>query len=121
MNIAVIFAGGSGVRMGAGIPKQFLEINGKPIIVHTLELFENHNDIDKIYIVMLKDYIPYMNKLVKKFAISKVCGIVEGGAAVDFFFRIYVPYGLTVYDCSHFAYAFHSAEGVMQSAYGRSR
>ncbi|MBQ9543228.1 IspD/TarI family cytidylyltransferase [Ruminococcus sp.] len=79
MNIAVIFAGGSGVRMGAGIPKQFLEINGKPIIVHTLELFENHNEIDKIYIVMLEDYIPYMNKLVKKFALSKVCGIVKGG------------------------------------------
>ena len=79
MNIAVIFAGGSGVRMGAGIPKQFLEINGKPIIVHTLELFENHNEIDKIYIVMLEEYIPYMNKLVKKFGLDKVCGIVAGG------------------------------------------
>ena len=39
MNIAIIFAGGSGVRMGAGVPKQFLEINGKPIIIHTLQLF----------------------------------------------------------------------------------
>ena len=47
MNIAVIFAGGSGVRMGAGIPKQFLEINGQPIIVHTLKLFQYHNLIDK--------------------------------------------------------------------------
>lgn len=37
MNIAVVFAGGSGVRMGSGIPKQFLEINGKPIIVYTLQ------------------------------------------------------------------------------------
>ena len=37
MNIAIIFAGGSGVRMGAGVPKQFLEINGKPILVHTLQ------------------------------------------------------------------------------------
>lgn len=79
MNIAVIFAGGSGVRMGAGIPKQFLEINGKPIIVHTLELFENHNEIDKIYVVMLEEYIPYMRKLVQRFAITKVCGIVAGG------------------------------------------
>ncbi len=79
MNIAVIFAGGSGVRMGAGIPKQFLEINGKPIIVHTLELFESHNEIDKIYIVMLEDYIPHMNRLVKKFALTKVQGIVPGG------------------------------------------
>ena len=49
MNIAIIFAGGSGVRMGAGIPKQFLEINGKPILVHTLQLFQNHDMIDKIY------------------------------------------------------------------------
>ena len=40
MNIAIIFAGGSGVRMGAGVPKQFLEINGKPILIHTLQLFE---------------------------------------------------------------------------------
>ena len=50
MNIAIIFAGGSGVRMGSGIPKQFLEVNGKPIIIHTLQLFEFHKKIDKIYI-----------------------------------------------------------------------
>ena len=50
MNIAIIFAGGSGVRMGAGMPKQFLEINGKPIIIHTLDNFQNSPSIDKIYI-----------------------------------------------------------------------
>ena len=43
MNIAIIFAGGSGVRMGAGVPKQFLEINGKPILIHTLQLFQYHD------------------------------------------------------------------------------
>ena len=79
MNIAIIFAGGAGVRMGAGIPKQFLEINGKPIIVHTLDLFENHPDIDKVYMSVLSDYIPYMEKLIKKFSITKVSGIVAGG------------------------------------------
>ena len=47
MNIAIIFAGGSGVRMGAGVPKQFLEINGKPILIHTLQLFEEHEEIDR--------------------------------------------------------------------------
>ena len=47
MNIAIIFAGGSGVRMGAGMPKQFLEINGKPIIIHTLDNFQNSPSIDK--------------------------------------------------------------------------
>lgn len=79
MNIAIIFAGGSGVRMGAGIPKQFLEINGKPVIVHTLDLFENHKEIDKIYISVLADYIPYMNKLVERFNLTKVSGICAGG------------------------------------------
>ena len=45
MNIAMIFAGGRGVRMGSGIPKQFLEIHGKPVLVHTLELFQEHDMI----------------------------------------------------------------------------
>ena len=49
MNIAVVFAGGSGVRMGSGIPKQFLEINGKPIIVYTLQLFQYHDKICLLY------------------------------------------------------------------------
>ncbi len=79
MNIAIIFAGGFGVRMGAGIPKQFLEINGKPIIIHTLELFEEHPEIDKIYMSMVKEYIPHMDKLAKKHMISKLADIVPGG------------------------------------------
>lgn len=79
MNIAIIFAGGVGVRMGAGIPKQFLEINGKPVIIHTLDLFESHPEIDKIYMSVLEDYIPYMKKLIDKFNIKKVEGIVAGG------------------------------------------
>lgn len=83
MNIAIIFAGGSGVRMGAGIPKQFLEIDGKPILIHTLKLFEHHRLIDKIYVSMLSDYIPYTNRLVDEYRISKVAGIVEGGATAQ--------------------------------------
>ena len=79
MNIAIVFAGGSGVRMGAGVPKQFLEINGRPIIVHTLQLFQNHDMIDKIYIALLEDYIPYMEELIKDYRLDKVCGIVPGG------------------------------------------
>ena len=80
MNIAIIFAGGSGVRMGAGMPKQFLEINGKPIIIHTLDNFQNSPSIDKIYISCKKDYITTLQDLTKRFAITKVCGIVEGGS-----------------------------------------
>jgi len=64
MNIAMIFAGGRGVRMGSGIPKQFLEIHGKPVLVHTLELFQEHDMIDKIYISVLEDYIGKTQKLV---------------------------------------------------------
>ena len=79
MNIAVIFAGGSGVRMGAGIPKQFLEVNGKPILVHTLQLFQYHREIDKIYISVLENYIPYVQNLIEEFRLSKVCGVIPGG------------------------------------------
>lgn len=79
MNIAIIFAGGSGVRMGAGIPKQFLEINGKPILIHTLQLFQEHEEIDKIYLAMSQDYIRYTEQLVKDYRIDKIKAIVPGG------------------------------------------
>ena len=79
MNIAIIFAGGSGVRMGAGMPKQFLEINGKPIIIHTLDNFQNNPLIDKIYVACKKEYIQDLVLMTKRFGITKVCGITEGG------------------------------------------
>ncbi len=79
MNIAIIFAGGSGVRMGSGIPKQFLEINGKPVIIHTLQLFQYHGEIDKIYISMLDEYIGYMQELVDEYRLGKVVCIIPGG------------------------------------------
>ena len=79
MNIAIIFAGGSGVRMGAGIPKQFLEINGKPILIHTLQLFEHHREIDKIYAAVSPDYIDYVKDLADEFRIKKLCDVVAGG------------------------------------------
>lgn len=83
MNIAIIFAGGSGVRMGAGVPKQFLEINGKPIIIHTLQIFQHHPEIDKIYVSVLKDYISYMEELIKEFRITKAVGVNPGGATAQ--------------------------------------
>ena len=79
MNIAVVFAGGSGVRMGSGIPKQFLEINGKPIIVYTLQLFQYHDKIDKIYLSVLERYIPYMNMLIEEYRLQKVAQVLPGG------------------------------------------
>ncbi len=83
MNIAMIFAGGSGVRMGAGIPKQFLEINGKPILVHSVQQFEYHHLIDKIYISTLEDYIPYVQALVEEYHLSKVAAVIPGGATAQ--------------------------------------
>ena len=80
MNIAIVFAGGSGVRMGAGVPKQFLEIEGKPILVHTLRMFEMHHKIDKIYLAVLEDYIPYVWALATEFHITKLEKIVGGGS-----------------------------------------
>lgn len=80
MNIAVIFAGGSGRRMNTkSRPKQFLEYNGKPIIVYTLELFDNHPMIDGIVVACIKDWIPFLEKQLKKFEINKVVKIVKGG------------------------------------------
>ena len=61
MNIAVIFAGGVGSRMHSKErPKQFLEMYNKPIIIHTLEHFENHKDIDAIVVVCINDWIQYL-------------------------------------------------------------
>ncbi|MCD8371498.1 MAG: 2-C-methyl-D-erythritol 4-phosphate cytidylyltransferase [Clostridiales bacterium] len=80
MNIAVIFAGGVGNRMHSKQrPKQFLEMYNKPIIIHTLEYFENHGEIDAIVIACVKDWIPYMQALLAKFHIGKVKRVVPGG------------------------------------------
>lgn len=77
--IAIIFAGGTGQRMGGEIPKQFLKVSGKEIIIHTLELFESNEDIDEIYIVCIKEWIPYLKKLVERFSVTKVTSIISGG------------------------------------------
>lgn len=79
-NIALIFAGGSGTRMNSGSkPKQFLELNGKPIIIYTLELFENHKDIDGIIVVCVEGWVDFLRKMLTKFDITKVKDIVTGG------------------------------------------
>ena len=80
MNIAVIFAGGVGSRMNTvSRPKQFLELNGKPIIIYTLELFDNHPEIDGIVVACIGGWIPFLDKMIKKFEINKVFSIVSGG------------------------------------------
>ena len=80
MNIAAIFAGGSGVRMHTkSRPKQFLELNGKPIIIYTLELFDNHPGVDAIVVACIEPWIPFLRKMIHKFGITKVAAVVPGG------------------------------------------
>ncbi|HFI0934599.1 TPA: 2-C-methyl-D-erythritol 4-phosphate cytidylyltransferase [Streptococcus suis] len=79
-NSAIIFAGGSGSRMKTTTkPKQFLELHGKPIIIHTIEHFENHSLVDQIVIVCIEGWIEYLETLLSKFQIRKVIKIVPGG------------------------------------------
>lgn len=81
MNIGVIFAGGSGQRMHSkDKPKQFLTMYGKPIIIYTLEVFENCSDIDAVVIACIEEWIPYLKELLYKYRIEKVKMIVPGGA-----------------------------------------
>lgn len=81
INIGVIFAGGVGSRMHSKAkPKQFLEIHDKPIIIRTLEHFENNDEISAVVIACVEDWIPYLEKLLYKFRIEKVKKIVKGGA-----------------------------------------
>lgn len=80
MNIAVIFAGGVGSRMNSkAVPKQFLMMHGKPIIIHTLEHFERHDKIDAIVVSCLASGIDYLKELIDRYNIRKVKKIVEGG------------------------------------------
>lgn len=80
MNIAAIFAGGSGIRMHTkSRPKQFLELNGKPVIIYTLELFDNHPQVDAIVVACIDSWIPFLEKMIRKFEITKVVSIVPGG------------------------------------------
>ena len=82
MNIGVIFAGGVGSRMHSkDIPKQFLEIYNKPIMIHTLEHFEACPDIDAICIVCVSDWIDHLQNLLYKYRIEKVRKIIPGGAS----------------------------------------
>lgn len=82
MNIGVIFAGGVGSRMHSkDRPKQFLEIYNKPIIVHTIEHFENNESIDAVVVVCVEGWIDYFNDLVYKYRLNKVKKVVPGGSS----------------------------------------
>ncbi|MEZ9303317.1 IspD/TarI family cytidylyltransferase [Vibrio breoganii] len=79
MNIALLTAAGVGSRMKQEIPKQFLHVNNKPLIVYTMEKFQNHPSIDKILIVTLPSWMDVLQAYAKQYGITKLEWIVAGG------------------------------------------
>ena len=80
MNVVVITAAGTGTRTKQMVPKQFLNVNDKPIIIYTMECFQRHPDIDAIYVAILEGWEVFMDLYAKQFHITKLKGIIKGGA-----------------------------------------
>ena len=78
-NIVAVLAGGTGSRLGGGIPKQFIEVAGRTIIEHTVDVFEDHPMVDGILVVMHSDYISQMEALVHRNGWEKVMKVLPGG------------------------------------------
>ncbi len=81
MNIAIVIAGGSGHRMGQDIPKQFINVYDKPVIIYTLEGFQRHPMIDAIEVVCLSGWHEVLSAYARQFGIDKLKWIVDGGAS----------------------------------------
>ena len=79
MNIAMIIAGGSGSRMHQDIPKQFLTVNEKPVIIYTLEVFQKHPAIDEIIVICIDGWDQVLWSYLRQFDLTKVAAIVKGG------------------------------------------
>ncbi|HKK02072.1 MAG TPA: 2-C-methyl-D-erythritol 4-phosphate cytidylyltransferase, partial [Desulfuromonadales bacterium] len=82
MSVFVLIpAAGSGRRMGAGVNKQYLSLAERPILAHTLALFENHPDVDGVWVIVPEAEIPFCRTdVVERFGYAKVRQIVAGGA-----------------------------------------
>lgn len=80
MVVAMILAGGVGTRVGAKIPKQFIEVAGRPVIAYTIDIFEYHDEIDAIEIVCHKEWKDYLNKVIQINNYKKVKWVVDGGS-----------------------------------------
>ena len=79
-NIAILTAGGTGTRTHQDLPKQFLTVENKPIIIYTLETFQQHPSIDEIYVSCLEGWNAVLEAYAKQFNITKLKRIVTGGA-----------------------------------------
>jgi 2-C-methyl-D-erythritol 4-phosphate cytidylyltransferase len=76
---AIVLAGGSGIRMNTALPKQFMELAGKPVIIHSLEKFDRSALISDIVIVCVADHIRDLNALINKYCLKKVYQVIAGG------------------------------------------
>jgi len=81
MNTAIIIAGGVGSRMGLDIPKQFVHIYGKPVIIYTLEGFQRHPEIDAIEVVCLAGWEDTLRGYARQYGITKLKWVTTGGAS----------------------------------------
>ncbi len=81
MTIALIIAGGVGSRMGLDIPKQFVQVGGKPVLLYTLEAFEQHPCVDAIELVLIEGWEDVVWAYAKQYGITKLKWIVKGGAS----------------------------------------
>lgn len=79
MNIAIIIAGGSGSRMGQDIPKQFINVYDKPVLIYTLEAFQKHPKVDAIEVVCIDGWHDIVWAYAKQFNITKLKWVVAGG------------------------------------------
>lgn len=83
MNLAIVFAGGCGSRMGSATPKQFLELAGRPVLAHVLALFQDHPLVDGIYLVTAPEYADRARDLARTYGISKLRGVTDGGESAQ--------------------------------------
>ncbi|MGP8310860.1 2-C-methyl-D-erythritol 4-phosphate cytidylyltransferase [Enterocloster aldenensis] len=79
MNVAVILAGGTGTRIGANIPKQFIKVFGKPILAYTMEVFQRNRNIDAIEVVCNKNWLGEVHRIVDEYHLDKTKWITTGG------------------------------------------
>jgi 2-C-methyl-D-erythritol 4-phosphate cytidylyltransferase len=83
MVYVIILAGGVGNRVGAGVPKQFVKVLGRPVIAYTMECFQHHPLIDAIELVCVDGFQSQLQKIVDNWGISKVIRIVKGGSEYE--------------------------------------
>ena len=79
MNTAIILAGGVGSRMGVDRPKQFLMVQDKPIISYCLDIFQNHDEIDSVVVVVSEQWQDFVEEYAAKYGVNKIKGYAPSG------------------------------------------